>query len=125
MKIDIKKTCIVELITIIILSFTLFVFNFTDLKILAAIIVCIGAVIYYLFRRNVTISSNSDKVTKELPIPELTQYIPLEKSAEFWANEILNKTIQRKDTKKEIIEAGYEVKSAALKMQNYYINMEK
>ena len=64
MKIDIKKTCIVELITIIILSFTLFVFNFTDLKILAAIIVCVGAVIYYLFRRNVTISSNSDKVTK-------------------------------------------------------------
>lgn len=67
----------------------------------------------------------SDKVTKELPIPELAQYISLEKSAGFWANEILNKTIKRKDTKKEIIEAGYDVKSAALTMQNYYLNMEK
>ena len=71
MKIDIKKTCIVELITIIILSFTLFVFNFTDLKILAAIIVCVGAVIYYLFRRNVTISDAAESSVLTIEIQKL------------------------------------------------------
>ena len=64
MNIDIKKTCIIELIIILILSFTLFVFNLTDLRILALIIVCIGFIVWKMFNRKVTISSNSDKVTK-------------------------------------------------------------
>lgn len=64
MNIDIKKTCIIELIIVLILSFTLFVFNLTDLRILALIITCICFIVWKIFNRKVTISSNSDKVTK-------------------------------------------------------------
>lgn len=69
----------------------------------------------------------SDKVTKELPIEELAEYYPLEMEAQTWADKILNKcmTNTRKDRKQDIINAGYDVKNAALLMQNYYINMDK
>ena len=61
---DIKKTCIVELIVILVLSFALFVFNLTDLKLFALMIVGIGLIIYRLFNRKITISSNAEMVTK-------------------------------------------------------------
>ena len=69
----------------------------------------------------------SDKVTKELPIEELVEYYPLEMNAEKWADKVLEKynVNTRRNRKDDIIKAGYDVKNAALLMQNYYINMNK
>lgn len=69
----------------------------------------------------------SDKVTQELPIEELAEYYSLEMKPEIWANKILKKCINnnRKDRKQDIKNAGYDVKDAALLMQNYYINLDR
>lgn len=65
----------------------------------------------------------SDKVTKELPISELSYYYPLELSAEKWAENILNKisNIKRTNTTDKIKKEGYDVKIAAKLMQSYYL----
>lgn len=70
----------------------------------------------------------SDKVTKELPISELSFYYSLKLSAEKWSENILNEinNIKRINTTNKIKEKGYDVKLAAKLMQKYYEeNMEK
>lgn len=67
----------------------------------------------------------STKVTKELPIKEISFYYPIEISAQEWAEKILNeyKKYSRKNTTESIKKAGYEVKEAAEKMKNLYLEM--
>lgn len=64
----------------------------------------------------------SDKVTRELPILELSFYYSLKLSAEKWSENILNaiKSNKRTNTTDKIKEKGYDVKTAAKLMQEYY-----
>ncbi len=66
----------------------------------------------------------STGVTRELPIDSLCRYIPLESTAQEWANEVLHSAdYVRRDTRKEMADAGYEIKSAAAALQKRYEEM--
>ncbi len=67
----------------------------------------------------------STGVTRELPIEELSTYIPLEQSSEFWADAVLKAAKRdRCDTTDLIIESGYEIVSAAAEFQRHYEEMK-
>lgn len=69
----------------------------------------------------------SDGVTPELPIPELSSYYSLDLPAEQWAKKILEKTKghHRVDTRDLIIQSGYEIKSAAKELEDFYLSCSK
>lgn len=69
----------------------------------------------------------SDRITKELPINELSHYYSLESSAKEWSDNIIEdiENFRRENTTKKIIQEGYDVKEAAKLMENYYISMNK
>ena len=69
----------------------------------------------------------SDKVPKQCDITGNVQVIPLEKSPEKWAEEILKyKDNYKKESMYEkIVEAKFDIKENALWMQNFYINALK
>lgn len=73
----------------------------------------------------------STNITKELPIKELINYYSLSEPAENWAKEIINdynKMSDRKSTTDKMVLAGFEVKNAAKKMEDIYLeinNMER
>ncbi|MPN27126.1 Glycosyltransferase Gtf1 [bioreactor metagenome] len=66
--------------------------------------------------------TSASVVPEEAKVTDLLQYISLKKSAETWAKIILDATLQRKDTYNEICSAGYEIKSAAYKLEKFYLN---
>lgn len=70
---------------------------------------------------------SSDRITKELPIDKLSFYYSLDLNANEWAKNILNilNNFERINTTNEILQAGYDVKSAANLMQRYYLDMNK
>lgn len=66
----------------------------------------------------------SDSITDEIKITDTIEFISLNKGAEYWANAILKySNVNRKDTYEEIVNAGYEAKRAAKKLEKYYINL--
>lgn len=69
----------------------------------------------------------SDKVPKQCDITGNVQIIPLEKSPEKWAEEILKyKDNYKKESMYEkIVKAKFDIKENALWMQNFYINALK
>ncbi len=71
----------------------------------------------------------STEVTKEANACELGHFIDLNKSVEFWADEIL-KTMKdnmpvRRSHAKEVADAGFDSASEALRLQKYYFNAIK
>ena len=69
----------------------------------------------------------SDLITKDLPINNLVKYYSLNDSAETWAKNILenHKKVNRENTTELIKQSGFEVKSAAEKMEKIYLNLYK
>lgn len=66
----------------------------------------------------------STDVAHELPIESLSLYLPLSDSPEQWAMEALKKARRpRVDTRSQIIDAGYEVHSAAKKLEDLYVEL--
>ena len=66
----------------------------------------------------------STGVTPELPIPDLATYLPLELSPREWAQQILEAARQpRRNTTREMIDAGYDVRVAARILQEKYEEM--
>lgn len=66
----------------------------------------------------------STAVTDEMPVQRLTAYLSLDDTADAWADAVINATkAERKSTTDEIIEAGYDVKSAAAHLQHLYEEM--
>lgn len=66
----------------------------------------------------------STNVTKEAKLIEETIYIDLDKGAKYWAEQALKfKETQRKDKSSLIAERGFDIKSEARKLQNYYLNL--
>lgn len=68
----------------------------------------------------------SDKVPIECKKTDLVQQISLEKSAKQWAEVLINASkIIRRNTYNEIVTAGFDIKSNAAKLQEYYMKLYK
>lgn len=64
----------------------------------------------------------SDNIPKDCDITGLITRIPLNNDPEFWAKQILAAQIlQRKDTHKEIIAAGFDISENAKWLENFYL----
>ena len=67
---------------------------------------------------------SKDVITDEVKITSGVHFIPLEKSAKKWAEEILNSDLERKNTEEELKEAGYFIDDMARSLAEYYIKKE-
>lgn len=65
--------------------------------------------------------TSKDVVTKEVQITKAMNFISLDKNAKEWANIILNSDLSRKDTKKELKEAGYFIEDSAKELVDFYL----
>lgn len=67
----------------------------------------------------------SDAVPQEAMITELMEYMPLTESSEKWAEKILtyNDGYLRKNMQQKIIEAGYDIKDSARKLEETYLTV--
>lgn len=67
----------------------------------------------------------SDTITSEMGITKLVKFISLSASIEYWAKQTTKYFVgyERKNMHKEIIEAGYDVKSNAVWLRDYYEKM--
>ena len=65
--------------------------------------------------------TSKDVVTKEVQITKAMNFISLDKSAKEWANIILGSDLSRKDTKKELKEAGYFIEDSARELVDFYL----
>jgi hypothetical protein len=66
----------------------------------------------------------SDRIPSEAQMSDLVSFLPLEKGAEYWADEILKAYSKVNDRTKypaTIAQAGYDIKKNAEWLQNYYI----
>ncbi|MEJ5306934.1 MAG: glycosyltransferase family 1 protein [candidate division WOR-3 bacterium] len=66
----------------------------------------------------------SDRITKEVKITDLVDFLPLEKSAKYWAEHIANSlNYERKDRSEEIRKAGYDIKENTKWLENFYLEL--
>jgi glycosyltransferase involved in cell wall biosynthesis len=65
----------------------------------------------------------SDKITDEVKITDLVEYVSLDKSAEYWAEKVLkfSQGFERRNTYNEIVKAGYDIESVAQWYQEFYL----
>lgn len=67
-------------------------------------------------------------IAPEVKITDLVHFIPLEQSAEKWAEYILAHTIpveQRRDQGQAIIDAGFDIRTTAEQLNNFYLDVLK
>lgn len=69
----------------------------------------------------------SDVITDEVAITDNINFISLEKSAKYWAGNIISKSKDyvRQDMSEEIISAGYDIKENADWLQDFYLEEYK
>jgi glycosyltransferase involved in cell wall biosynthesis len=71
----------------------------------------------------------SDEITKEASVCELGNFIPLKNNANYWANQIIEKTAAnipiRRSHSKEIAEKGYDSTRETVRLQKYYFKALK
>lgn len=69
----------------------------------------------------------SKNITDEVKITDLVQFISIRDSVDIWVECILkvSKAIQRKNMHQQIIDAGYDINSAAEFLQNFYLGVIK
>ncbi|MGG0276185.1 glycosyltransferase family 1 protein [Bacillus rhizoplanae] len=69
----------------------------------------------------------SDKIPQEVSVTDQTEFISLDKSAEFWAEHITKSAFNynRTDRNKEIKDSGYDIKENAKWLENFYIECLK
>ena len=73
---------------------------------------------------NGLMSFASDKITDEMAVTDLVKFLPIEGTEEQWAEEICNykPSIENREFyRQQIIDNGYDIKSASLEMQNFYL----
>lgn len=67
--------------------------------------------------------TTKDRVSSECSVTDLVHYLPLEAGAMIWADEILNACKQaRRDRWNEVAVAGYDAKTSAKELQEFYIS---
>ncbi len=69
----------------------------------------------------------SDRITSEVRVTDLVEYLSLEKTAEYWAEKVLSKIegFTRKNTSNILVKAGYDIKSVAKWYEEFYIKSVK
>lgn len=68
----------------------------------------------------------STNITKEVALTDETYFLELSQSAEVWANKIIcNRKVDRHDKSQMVAKNGYDVKDAAMRLQNKYIKMAR
>ena len=64
----------------------------------------------------------SDRVSDETAITDLVQFIPLEKEADYWAEEILKSSKkQRRDMTEDIKRVNYDITTVTRRLQSCYL----
>lgn len=68
--------------------------------------------------------TSANRVSEESSVTNLVSYLPLERGAKYWAEEIYKaKDYNRYDRLDEIKKAGYDAKTSAIQLQNIYIEL--
>lgn len=63
----------------------------------------------------------SDTITKDVAVTDLVSFISLERSADYWAQSILEKINEpRRDMSNEIISSGYDIKTTVNRLTEFY-----
>lgn len=68
----------------------------------------------------------SDSISIEHKVTDLIQFLPLKSGAKYWATKIVKDLPAlgfRKDTRDEMVQAGYEINEAAMILEQLYISM--
>lgn len=68
----------------------------------------------------------SDTITKEVALTNLVSYKSLKESSKVWAEktiELVNRS-QRRNTKKEIVDSGFDMYTIAKRLEQFYIDMD-
>jgi len=66
----------------------------------------------------------SDRITKEVKITNLVDFLPLEKGAKYWADFILNSIdYERKNRYDEIVKSGFDIKENTKWLENFYFDI--
>jgi len=67
----------------------------------------------------------SDAVTQDVDITGLVQFISLQQSSKYWASKIIagQEGYIRLNTYEDVVKAGYDVKTAAIKLKEFYTNV--
>lgn len=66
--------------------------------------------------------TSKDRVSSECSVTDLVHYLPLEVGAKPWADEILNACMQERcDRWDDVVGAGYDAKTSAKELQEFYI----
>ncbi|WP_108868368.1 glycosyltransferase family 1 protein [Aquimarina aquimarini] len=67
----------------------------------------------------------ADTITDEVCLSDLIEFISLDKSAKYWAEKIVQiDTTTRKNMQSLICDEGYDIKSNAIKMQEFYLQQK-
>ncbi len=66
----------------------------------------------------------SDKISKEVKITDLVNYVSLDDSIDHWVQEVekFQQGFTRRNTVSEIIDAGYDIDSVAKQYEEFYLN---
>lgn len=65
--------------------------------------------------------TSEGRVSPECSVTDLVQYIPLEAGAKVWAEKIIEATkLERRDRQAEVIAAGYDAKTSAKWLEEFY-----
>ena len=68
----------------------------------------------------------STNITKEVALTDETYFLELSQAAEVWAKTIIcNRKVDRHDKSQMVAKNGYDVKDAAMRLQNKYIKMAR
>ena len=65
----------------------------------------------------------SDTITNEVEITNNIQFLSIEESAEYWANEVIKEEFSKTNTLDQIIDAGYDIKSNTLELEEFYLSL--
>lgn len=65
--------------------------------------------------------TSKDVVPEEAKVSELLEYVSLEKTAEEWAEVILNSNFERKDIRNELENKGYLIEQTAHQLESFYL----
>lgn len=67
----------------------------------------------------------SDNITHEVKITNQVEFVSLNKSSDYWADQVLKYSsgYERRNVFKDISDAGYDISENAKRMENFYITM--
>lgn len=65
----------------------------------------------------------SDTVTKEVGVSDLVKYLPIDRGVQIWSDAAINLKIAKHDVTDKIKDNGFDVKTSAQWLANWYVNI--